>query len=893
APGTPVGAVSGAAGPTATLTRADGTQPAQGARYAVRVQAVVAGNLGPWATSAPLIVVTLPPPTGVVLQVAGAGFSLTWTAPALPSLLTGPVSYDVALMQGGVPVGTLTGVTGTSAAPSRGDNQTPAAGQAYTAQVRAATPGHASGWAAAAPVIVMDVPQIISASYASGVTRVQWTPSAVPGADYDVDVHQQEVAPGADRVTPVAGPATSASIDMTGLPSWTYNVTVRARTANSVGAWSTAVPIALIDPPAIDAVTYAGTVVTVQFNGNTNARTGFRFTLFRPDGTTAGSWTTSGQMGEYFTTVPAGLVQPGITYTLTAVTLFGAYTSIPSAPVPVALLPLPSAVTLTAMGTVFSLTWTAAPLTGPVSYTVVLMQGSTSVGELDQVTGTSAVPARTDQQIPATGQVYTAKVRTVQNGNTSDWAISAPVTIMDAPSVTSAAYAGGTATVQWTPSSVAGAGYLVTLQQQGAVAGTVPPVTVPGPATSARIDLTGRPNGMYSAAVRATTPGSAGPPSPSAAFAVLDPPGGLAVRYAGTQVTVSWTAAPAGSRFDTYQLTLTGPDGKTTGWRAPSTATSFRLPLGAVQPGTSYSLTAATTVGRYTSALSAAIPVALLAPPTAVTLTATGPAFSLTWTAAQLTGPVSYTVILTQDGTQVAELDQVTGTTAAPTRTDKQAPAAGQVYTASVWAVQDGNTSPSAVSAPVTVMDIPSITSASYPGGVVTVKWTASTITGAGYNVKLQQQDVADGAHVQTAVSQNSVGIDMSGHPRLIYTATVQATMVNSVGTWSAPVPVPVLDPPTGLNVTSLKNSNTVNASWNALPAGSQISFYLLTLRSQSGSGMSAWQVAPPTTTFQIPPSAFQSPLPYTLTVATRAGIYTSMSSPPITVIPPNPAASG
>jgi hypothetical protein len=104
---------------------------------------------------------------------------------------------------------------------------------------------------------------------------------------------------------------------------------------------------------------------------------------------------------------------------------------------------------------------------------------------------------------------------------------------------------------------------------------------------------------------------------------------------------------------------------------------------------------------------------------------------------------------------------------------------------------------------------------------------------------------------------------------------------------------VPVLDPPTGLNVTSLKNSNTVNASWNALPAGSQISFYLLTLRSQSGSGMSAWQVAPPTTTFQIPPSAFQSPLPYTLTVATRAGIYTSMSSPPITVIPPNPAASG
>ncbi len=522
------------------------------------------------------------------------------------------------------------------------------------------------------------------------------------------------------------------------------------------------------------------------------------------------------------------------------------------------------------------------------------MQGSTSVGELDQVTGTSAVPARTDQQTPAAGQVYTAQVCAVQNGNTSVGASSGPVTIMDTPSVTSAAYAGGTATVQWTPSSVADAGYLVTLQQQGGPAGAVPPATVPGPAISTRIDLTGRPNGMYNATVRATTPGSAGPPSPPTAFAVLDPPVGLAVRYAGNQVTVSWTAAPAGSHFDNYQLTLTGPDGKATSWRAPSAATSLRLPPGAVQPGTSYTLTAATTVGPYTSAPSAAIPVALLAPPTEVTLTATGTAFSVSWTAAQLTGPVSYAVILIQNGTRVAELDQVTGTTAAPARTDQQTPAAGQVYTAGVWAIQDGNTSPQSVSAPVTVMDTPSIASASYAGGIVTMNWTASTISGAEYNVKLQQQDVADGAHLQTAASQNNANIDMSGHPRLIYNATVQATTANSAGTWSAPMPVPVLDPPSGLIAVSLKNSNTANASWNALPAGSQINFYVLTLRKQDGTGLSTWQVAPPTTTFQIPPSALQPGSPYTLTVATRAGIYTSVSSPPVTVIaPPSLPTSG
>lgn len=333
--GPTVGGAIGASGPPVTLRRYDGGQPAPGTRYAAQVQADIGGNLGPWTTSALVVVATITPPTGVTLTASGATLSLSWAAPPVPPDLTGPLSYDVVLLAGTTKVGESDGVAGVTLSPARSDNQLPAPGQAYTAQVRATTARNASDWATSPAVTVMDVPRLVSVSAGGGTLAVSWIPSTVPGAEYDVGL-TQEIIGGTQTVIPVTGPTPSTQIKTTGMPSARYYVQVRARTANSAGAWSAGLPISILAPPTGLAVSGGQTGATVSWNPVPGADVTYTVNLLNLDSTPADSWIVGTQLT--YTFASAGTVKPGA-YLLTVAANYGSLGTSASGSVPVYLPP--------------------------------------------------------------------------------------------------------------------------------------------------------------------------------------------------------------------------------------------------------------------------------------------------------------------------------------------------------------------------------------------------------------------------------------------------------------------------------------------------------------------------------------------------------------------------
>ena len=332
-----VGGAIGASGPPVTLRRDDGAQPVPGTQYAAQVQAGIGGNLGPWTTSALVVVATITPPAGVTLTASGTSLSLSWVAPPVPPNLTGPLSYDVILLEGTTQVGEADGVAGVTLSPARSDNQLLVPGQAYTAQVRATTAGHASDWATSPAVTVMDVPRLVGMSGGGGALAVQWTPSTVPGAEYDVGL-TQEIIGGTQSVIPVTGPTPNTQIDTSNMPSARYYVQVRARIANSTGAWSAGLPFSILAPPTGLTVSVGPTSVTASWNPVPDGEVTYTVNLLNLDFTPADSWSVGTQLT--YTFASAGAVKPGA-YLLTVAANYGSLGTSASEPVRVYLPPPP------------------------------------------------------------------------------------------------------------------------------------------------------------------------------------------------------------------------------------------------------------------------------------------------------------------------------------------------------------------------------------------------------------------------------------------------------------------------------------------------------------------------------------------------------------------------
>jgi len=241
---------------------------------------------------------------------------------------------------------------------------------------------------------------------------------------------------------------------------------------------------------------------------------------------------------------------------------------------------------------------------------------------------------------------------------------------------------------------------------------------------------------------------------------------------------------------------------------------------------------------------------------------------------------------------------------------------AGQVYTARVNATQysmatGGHTSDWATSPAVTIMDVPQLTQVSYDAGFTTVRWTASAVPGAGYDIMLQPTQ-GGGQSFQATVNGPSPGgpapastqISMTGQSSWrYYNAQIRASSPNSAGAWSSPVAFTALDPPTGLKAELVVGQGGVTrttASW--VPAGNEsFTAYLVTITAPDGT--KAWEgtLSASTTFLDLdltgPSGTLQTVVDYTLVVRTVGStgalsaptgpVHFTLSPPPL---PPPPA---
>lgn len=266
-PDQPAGDLAGLSGSRAFPARSDGQRPVDGAHYAVKVRGDVGGNLGPWATSDPLLIATLPPPSAITLTASGPRLSLTWTSPPVQAPWNGPVSFATVLRCGTTDVGSAT-IDGTNWTPVRNDQRTPQPGEDYSCAIVAWTPQYGSAEAGSQHVKILDQVQLSAVSYDAGAITATWSHSAFTAASYDLVVTPQAGGPLVHSSTG----ATSIRIQMPGnQPRGMYNVQVRPALPGSAGDWSAPLPVLVLDSVTDLAVSSDGALLLLNWTGATGA----------------------------------------------------------------------------------------------------------------------------------------------------------------------------------------------------------------------------------------------------------------------------------------------------------------------------------------------------------------------------------------------------------------------------------------------------------------------------------------------------------------------------------------------------------------------------------------------------------------------------------------------
>jgi hypothetical protein len=438
-PDAPVGALDGATGTSATVTRTDGQPPAAGAHYAATVRADVGGNLGPAATSDVLVVAVLPPPAAVTLALTDQAFALTWTAPAVPATITGPLSYDAALLTGATVVAQVTGLSTSSWAPALGTVLVP--GTSYTAQVRALVPRHVSAEAASESVTVMGTPQITSASYASDKITVSWTPSTVPAATFEL--RAVPVGGGETVTATVDAPAATGALDVTGKPRGDYSVSVRGAAGHSAGPWSPAREVSVRDGVTGVSVRSDGTNLIFSWTPYPDA-TAYLVNVRNPQGNVVDHLEVlppgPGEAPPATGMVAQAPYAPETAYTVTVEGMAGATPVLPSTPLPFTVPGVVGSVTVVSWdGTNVAVQWRAS--LGALGYLVTVRLGDTVVRSIE------VGQPLTSLLIPSAGLQHAVTYSVVVQGQIHTL-ISMPnanrFTLIDAP-------AGVTATAKTSP----------------------------------------------------------------------------------------------------------------------------------------------------------------------------------------------------------------------------------------------------------------------------------------------------------------------------------------------------------------------------------------------------------------------------------------------------------
>lgn len=241
---TSVGPESSTPAATPAIATLDDTAISAGT-YKVRVLAVGVGNKiipSDWSVSA-LTIVTLGAVSLTSLTYANNQVQAAWSVSATAT------GYAFELRGGPTPLSS--NVQGQQGQPAPTHLSLPIATTVprnvqYSGYVRATLDGKAGAWSQGMPLILLDIPAGLTATYADDLIDVAW--SAVTGAtafDLELLATNQQPALTIPRIPATGAPTQRSSINVATLTEGTYTVQIRAVADTLTTAWSNPVSVTI------------------------------------------------------------------------------------------------------------------------------------------------------------------------------------------------------------------------------------------------------------------------------------------------------------------------------------------------------------------------------------------------------------------------------------------------------------------------------------------------------------------------------------------------------------------------------------------------------------------------------------------------------------------------
>ena len=241
---TGVGAESSTSAATPAVARLDDSGVSAGT-YKVRVQAAGVGNKlipSDWSISTTTIV-TLGAVSLSSLTYASNQVEASWSASATAS------GYAFELRGGAAPIAGSVQAQQGQPAPTHLSlpiGATIPRGIQYSGYVRATFDGKAGAWSQGVPIILLDIPAGVTATYTLDQISVTW--STVTGATaYDLELlaSSQQPALTVPRVAATVAPTQQSNINVAQLTEGAYTVQVRAVADTLMTAWSNPISVTI------------------------------------------------------------------------------------------------------------------------------------------------------------------------------------------------------------------------------------------------------------------------------------------------------------------------------------------------------------------------------------------------------------------------------------------------------------------------------------------------------------------------------------------------------------------------------------------------------------------------------------------------------------------------
>jgi fibronectin type 3 domain-containing protein len=755
-------------------------------------------------------------PAGLQATGAGPSISLSWTASA------GATGYSV--LRGAASGGPYSAVA-TPNATTYTDTSLQA-GATYYYVVQASNDFGSSGNSNEASAITAPpVPAGLTATATGSSITVSWT--AAPGATgYSLSRATAAAGPYTALATPTATTYSDSGLNA----GATYYYKVNASNASGASADSAEAHDTTAPPTPTGLIVGAsGTTISVSWNAAAGA-TGYGLSrataaagpysrIATPSGT---SYSDTG-------------LTPGTTYYYKISAINPAGSSADSAEahatVGVNAPATPTGFTAVATGNTIALSWTA--VAGATGYSI--LRSASAAGPFSAL-ATSTTNSYSNTGLAA-GTTYYYEVTATNAGGSSTPSLPAGDTTAPAtPTGLTAVASGVSVTVSWTAASGA-AGYAL----QRATAATGPYSALANPSASPYVDSGLAAGTTYYYQIAASNPAGTSAFSSEAHDTTVPPvPAGLNAVASGTQIALTWTAAPAATGYVVSRSTAAA--GTYTQIATPTAASytdSASLAL-----GTTYYYKVAGSNGAGAGAASGAVSATTVPPaPTGVVATPGDSQVGLTWAAAQ--GAASYDVLKGPSGSEVSIGQTITGTSTNVTSLTNGTQVCFLVQAVNP-AGHSASSSPEICATPNVVPSAPTGLTAVATGTAIQLNWTAPT-GATSYSVTRSTSSTGTYAEIATpsSVSYNDTGLAAG----TTYYYKVAGKNSAGTGPYAGPAnatTVPLM--PTGL--TAVATGTTIALNWSAatgatgytlqraVGAGSYSAFSTPTTNSASDTGL-------------------------------------------------------